>query len=145
MAGLFVWAGCGIANSAANHEADKHADTAAIVMTRGLDPVASGDAAQRVTGTARETTIEALRADNSEFSTRCYAYTLARVVAVHPHRMAHCPSGQPLVLPPPAPPIDMTAQALEIRSDEECILATLPAVGPARVSPPTHGSDCLGG
>jgi hypothetical protein len=34
---------------------------------------------------------------------------------------------------------------MEVRAHTQCILATLPTVGPARVSPVYHGSTCTGG
>ena len=34
---------------------------------------------------------------------------------------------------------------MQVRSDRQCILATLPSVGPAQVSSPTHGFPCTGG
>jgi hypothetical protein len=215
MAGLLVLTGCDIANSDADREADQHADNAATVMARGLDPVAALQAAGAVVGDTGQTKIEALSADGtnwkghltlritvqknlntlaSQVAIRCYGYTFDHPdVNFSPDRMARCPSGPALAIPPPPSRIDLYAPAevprlarllnslsvaqrldagavqhalekaypppavvwaarvtstridMQVRSDRQCILATLPSVGPAQVSSPTHRFPCTGG
>lgn len=129
--GLCLLAGCGIATSAAEREADQHALNAGIVLTRGIDPVGTLSAAGRVLGSTGHTTIEALRADgtnwsghltlkitvtrsqgtlNHETATRCYEYTFKRLAADDiPQRLSDCPPGPPLAMPREAPPVDLSA------------------------------------
>jgi len=215
MAGVVVLSRCGVRGSGAGREADQHADNAAIVMVRGLDPVAAIQAAGAVVGDTGRTRIEVLSADGtnwkghltlkitvkkdlntlaSQVATRCYGYTFDHSdVNFSPHRMAQCPPGTPLAIPPPPARVNLYAPAevprlatllnslsvaqrldagavqhalekaypppavvwaaratntridLEVRSDRECILATLPSMGPAQVSSPAHGSTCTGG
>lgn len=198
------------ANFDAAQEADQHAATAEIVMTRGIDPVPAHDAAFAVVGNTGQTIVEGLRADgtnwdghvilritvsrspgtlSSQFVVRCYRYTFTRYDAAIDR--LECPPGPPLVRGPVKPFLVLTdvdvrhlaevldalsptervnagalqlalAKAyaapavvwaakspngidMEVRAHTQCILATLPTVGPARVSPVYHGSTCMGG
>lgn len=144
-------AACSAAESATERAADRHAETAGLVMLRGIDPIPAQDAAWAVAGHVNGTTIEALRAEGTTWrgtvvlrievdqstawtshrATRCYEYDFRHSIDdFRPHHRA-CPRTSPLVLTsPPSPPPLTDAALARLRR-------TLAALDPAHRRDPT--------
>jgi hypothetical protein len=145
--GVSLVADCSATETKAHRQSDQHADVAATIMSRSLDPIPATWAAAEAVGSKGNTTIEALPVDG----TVCNRTIVLRITV---DKNALTAAVQTVFGPPEivtAGPTSATQSFVSIRSfgaqstdQYSCLRAIVPPTGQLSITN-ARGADCVGG